>query len=76
MVTSYLRTALNMLLKENRRKEVTGRRGKRSKQLLDDLKENIDYYKLRQETLEHSLWINGFRRGCEPVVILVQRENE
>ena len=76
MVTSYLRTALNMLLKENRRKEVTGRRGKRSKQLLDDLKENIDYYKLRQETLERSQWISGFRRGCEPVVILVQTEYE
>ena len=36
--------------------EVTGRRGRRHKQLLDDLKEKRGHCKLKKETLDHTLW--------------------
>jgi hypothetical protein len=36
--------------------EVTGRRGKRSKELLDDLKEKRGYCKLKEEALDRTLW--------------------
>jgi hypothetical protein len=35
--------------------EMTGRRGRRRKQLLDDLKEKIRYWKLKEEALDHTL---------------------
>jgi hypothetical protein len=35
--------------------EVTGRRGKRRKQLLDDLKEKRGYWKLKGSTKSHSV---------------------
>jgi hypothetical protein len=35
---------------------VTERRGKRRKQLLDDLKEMIGWWKLKEETLYRTLW--------------------
>ena len=35
--------------------EVTGRRGKRRKQLLDDIKERSGYWKLKEETLDRTL---------------------
>jgi hypothetical protein len=37
------------------RVEVTGRRGKRRKQLLDDIKERSGYWKLKEETLDRTL---------------------
>jgi hypothetical protein len=64
----------NCLLKqvtEGRRQgrmEVTGRRGRRLKQLLDELKETRGYCKLKEETLDHTVWRTGFGRGCGPVV--------
>jgi hypothetical protein len=36
--------------------EMTGRRGRRVKQLLDDLKEKRRYWKLNEEALDSSLW--------------------
>jgi len=36
--------------------EVTGRRGRRRKQLLDDLKGRKRVWKLEEEALGHSLW--------------------
>jgi len=45
-----------------------GRRGRGSKQLLDDLKESIRYCKLKIEELDHTLWRTGFGRDYEPVV--------
>jgi hypothetical protein len=48
--------------------EVTGTRGRRRKQLLDDLKENRIYWKLKKEALDHSLWRTRFGRGYGPVV--------
>jgi hypothetical protein len=35
--------------------ERRGRRGRRRKQLLDNLKENISYWKLKEEALDRSL---------------------
>jgi hypothetical protein len=48
--------------------EVTGRRGRRSKQLLDDLKENRGYWKLKENALDRILWRTRFGRGYGPVV--------
>jgi hypothetical protein len=42
--------------KTEARSEVTGRRGRRSKQLLDDLKEMRGYWKLKVEALCRPLW--------------------
>jgi hypothetical protein len=36
--------------------EKTGRRGRRRKQLLDDVKEKRRYWKLKDEALDRSLW--------------------
>jgi len=47
---------------------VTGRRGRRRKQLPDDLKEKAVYCKLKDETLARSVWRTGFGRSCWPVV--------
>jgi hypothetical protein len=43
---------------------VTGRKGGRHKHLLDDLKENRGYWKLKEEALDRPLWRTGFGRGC------------
>jgi hypothetical protein len=43
--------------------EVTGRRGRRSKQLLGDLKETRGYRKLKEEALDRTVWRTRFGRG-------------
>jgi hypothetical protein len=48
--------------------EMTGRRGRRRKQLLDDLKEKRRYWKLKEEELDRTLWRTRFGRGYGPVV--------
>ena len=48
--------------------EETGRRGRRHKQLLDDLKEERGYWKLTEAVLTHTLRTIRFRRGHGPVV--------
>jgi len=50
------------------RVEVTGRRGRRRKQLRDDHKEKRGYWKLNEEALDRTVWRTGFGRGCGPVV--------
>ena len=40
-----------------------GRRGIRCKQLLDELKEAIGYWQLKDEALDRTVWGNGFGRG-------------
>jgi len=47
---------------------VTGRRGRRGKQLLCDLEEMRCYWRLKEEALYRNLWINGFDRGYRPPV--------
>jgi len=48
--------------------EVTGRRGRRRKKLLDDLKERIGYSHLKEEALDRTMWRARFGKGFEPVV--------
>jgi hypothetical protein len=48
--------------------EVTGRQGRRRKQLLDDLKEKRRYWKLKEEALDRTQWRTRFGRGYAPVV--------
>jgi hypothetical protein len=48
--------------------EMTGRRGRRRKQLLDDLKGKRRYWKLKEEALDRTLWRSRFERGYGPVV--------
>jgi hypothetical protein len=43
--------------------EVTGRRGRRRKQLLDDLQEETVYSKLKEEALDCTQWRTRFRRA-------------
>jgi hypothetical protein len=47
---------------------VTGRRGRRSRKLLDDLKERRGYSHLKEEALDRTMWRDGFGRGIGPVV--------
>jgi hypothetical protein len=47
--------------------EMTGRWGRRCKQLLNDLKEQKRYWKLK-EVLDRTLWRTRFGRGYGPVV--------
>jgi hypothetical protein len=47
---------------------VTGRRERKPKQLLDDLKEKRGYCKLKEEALDRTLWRTGFGRDCGPVI--------
>ena len=47
---------------------MTGRQGRRRKQLLGDVKERRGYSKLKEEALDRSLWRTRFGRGCGPVV--------
>jgi hypothetical protein len=48
--------------------EMMGRRGRRRKQLLGDIKENKRYGKLKEEALDRTVWRTGFGRGYGPVV--------
>jgi len=45
------------------------RRGRRCKQLLDDLKENRKYWDLKEEAPDRTLWRTGCGRGYGPVTI-------
>jgi hypothetical protein len=48
--------------------EITGRRARRCKQILDDLEEKRRYWKLKEEALDRILWRTRFGRGYGPVV--------
>jgi hypothetical protein len=45
------------------RTEGTGRRGRRRKQLLDDLKEKTGYWELKEEALDRTVWRTRFGRA-------------
>ena len=51
--------------------EVTRRRGRRRKKLLDDLKDRRGYSHLKEEALDRTVWRNRFGRGFGPVVRLL-----
>jgi len=48
--------------------EVTGRRGRRRRKLLDDIKERREYSHLTGEALDRTVWRARFGRDFEPVV--------
>jgi hypothetical protein len=48
--------------------EVTGRRGRRRRKLLDDLKESRGYSHLKEEALDRTMWTARFGRSFGPVV--------
>ena len=48
--------------------EVTGRRGRRRRKLLDDLKERRGYSHLKEEALDRTMWRAHFGGGFGPVV--------
>ena len=48
--------------------EVTRRRGRRRKKLLDDLKDRRGYCQLKEEALYRTMWRNCFGRGFGPGV--------
>jgi hypothetical protein len=48
--------------------EVTGRRGRRRRKLLDDLKERRKYSHLKEEALDHTMWRARFGNGFGPVI--------
>ena len=48
--------------------EVTGRRGRRRKKLLDDLKGRRGYSHLKEEALDRTMWRNRSGGGFGPVV--------
>ena len=48
--------------------EVTRRRGRRRKKLLDDLKDKRGYCHLKEEALDCTMWRNRFGGGFGPVV--------
>jgi len=48
--------------------EVTGRRERRRRKLLDDLKERSRCSNLKEEALERTMWTVRFGRGFGPVV--------
>jgi hypothetical protein len=52
--------------------EVTGRRGRRRRKYLDDLKERRGYSKLKDESLDRTMRTAGFGRGFATVVRVVR----
>jgi len=47
---------------------VTGRRGRKRRKLLDDLKERRGYSQLKEDALDRTVWRGRFGRGFGPVV--------
>jgi len=47
---------------------VTGRRGRRRRKLLGDLKERKGYSQLKEEALDRTIWRARVGRGFGPVV--------
>ena len=48
--------------------DVTRRRGRRHKKLLDELKDRRGYSHLKEEALDRAMWRNRFGGGFGPVV--------
>jgi len=56
--------------------EVTGRRGRRRRKLLDDLKERREYSHLKEEALDRTIWRARFGRGFGPVLNYLNEMDE
>ena len=66
LVTSYVETAIEGKVKGEM--EVTRRRGRRRRKLLDDLKDRRGYSHLKEEALDRTMGRSRFRGGFGPVV--------
>jgi hypothetical protein len=72
----------NCLLKEviegkvKGRIEVTRRRGRRRKKLLDDPGHRRGYSHLKEEALDRIKWGNRFGKGCGPVVLQITDDDD
>jgi hypothetical protein len=55
-------------MKDKGQIEVTRRRGRRCKKLLDEHGDRRGYSNLKEEALDCIKWRNRFGRGCGPVV--------
>jgi len=62
------RNCLQKHVTEDRRTQVTGRRGRRRKRLLDDLKNTRRCWKFKEKALDRTIWRTRCRRGYGPVV--------
>jgi len=79
LVTFCVETAFNNGLLKERKKggtEVTVRRGRTCRKLLDDLKERKGHSHLKEEALDRTMWTARFGRGSEPVVRQDYKMNE
>jgi len=56
------------VIEEKMKGDMTGRRGRRRRKLLDDLKERRGYSHLKKEALDRTMWRARFGRGFGPVV--------
>ena len=67
---SYLNHLVQRIIEEKIKGgiEVTGRRGRRRKKLLDELTERRGYSHLKEEALDRTKWRARFGRGFGPVV--------
>ena len=54
---------------------MTGRRGRKRRKLLDDLKERRGYSHLKEEALDHTMWRAQLGRGFGPVVRQTTKRN-
>jgi hypothetical protein len=53
---------------------MTGTRGRRTRQLQDDVKEKWVYWKLKEEALDRTQWRTRFGRSCGPVLSRLRNE--
>jgi hypothetical protein len=51
--------------------EVTGRQGRRRRKLLDEVKDRREYFHLKEEALDRTIWRARFGRGFGPLVRLL-----
>jgi len=56
--------------------EVTGRRGRKRRKLLDELKERRGYSHLKEEALYRTMWRARFGRGFGPIVRQTTKWND
>jgi hypothetical protein len=55
---------------------VRGRRGRRRRELLEDIKERRRYSYLKEEALDRTMWKASFGRGFGPVVRQTANDDE
>jgi len=66
-IHTYIQRVIEGKIKEGI--EVTGRRGRRRRKLLDDLKERRGYSNLRKEALDRTMWRARYGRSFGHAVI-------